>query len=260
VVAWLAGGAEGPARAAITVDDGYPDTYAVVLPELARRGLPATLFLATGPPETGEPAWIDRVRWIVKQTRAAVVDLPGSGLPRLPLLDQPTRLASLARLLGHMKTLGAAEVEQLADRLAQSLDPRGEPPGVLGWDEVRRLAAGPVRLGGHTHRHYMLSRLGEREQRDEIETGLRLIRERTGAPVTSFAYPNGEAADYDARTIDVLRDLGIRSAVTCRNALALPGHDLFQLPRLYTSEPSLPVFAARLAGLGREQRAAVEVA
>src|SRR5215472_16376458 len=54
VIAWLSQGAPGPPRVAITIDDGYPDTVDVALPELERRGLPATLFLATGPPETGK--------------------------------------------------------------------------------------------------------------------------------------------------------------------------------------------------------------
>ena len=73
VAAWLAAGAEGPPRASITIDDGYPDTLEVALPEIRRRGLPATLFLATAPPETGAPLWTDLTRWLVKHARAADV-------------------------------------------------------------------------------------------------------------------------------------------------------------------------------------------
>jgi peptidoglycan/xylan/chitin deacetylase (PgdA/CDA1 family) len=121
------------------------------------------------------------------------------------------------------------------------------------------MAAGPITLGGHTHRHYMLSRLDDCSQEDEVATSVRLIQERTGHRVSSFAYPNGEPADYDERAIAVLKRHGLRCAVTCRRGLARPGQDFFQLPRLYTSEPSLALFSARLAGFGQEDLAFVEV-
>jgi len=259
VVSWLAAGAEGPPRAALTIDDGHPDTIEVALPELDRRGLPATLFLSTGPPETGEPLWIDRTRWIVKHARARVLEAPATGLPGGSLEGTAARLELLAHLLRHLKTLGPLDVERAVAALGRTLAPEGPPLPVLDWDGVRRMAAGPISLGGHTHRHYMLSRLDDRTLEAEIATAHRLVEERTGQRVRSFAYPNGEAADYDLRAIEVLRRLGLRCAVTCRNGLARPGQDPFQLPRLYTSAPSLSLFAARLAGLGQEEAQPVEV-
>jgi peptidoglycan/xylan/chitin deacetylase (PgdA/CDA1 family) len=259
VVSWLASGASGPPRAALTIDDGHPDTLDVAYPELERRGLSATLFLSTGPPETGVPLWIDRTRWIVKHARARVLDAKSTGLPGGPLDGGAARLELLARLLRHLKTLGPLDVERSVHALAKALEPEGPALTVLEWDGVRRMAAGTVVLGGHTHRHYMLSRLDDVTLEDEIVTAHRLIEERTGHHVRSFAYPNGEAADYDGRAVAVLRRLGLRCAVTCRNGLARPGQDPLQLPRLYTSAPSLSLFAARLAGLGHEETPRVEV-
>jgi peptidoglycan/xylan/chitin deacetylase (PgdA/CDA1 family) len=259
VVSWLGAGATGPPRAAVTIDDGHPDTLEVALPELERRGLPATLFLSTGPPETGEPLWIDRTRWIVKHARARVLKASPTGLPGGPLEGTVARLELLARLLRHLKTLGPLDVDCAVLALAKALEPEGPPLPVLRWDGVRRMAAGPIALGGHTHRHYMLSRLDDRTLEDEIVTAHRLIEERTGRRVHSFAYPNGEAADYDGRAVAVLRRLGLHCAVTCRDGLARPGQDPFQLPRLYTSAPSLSLFATRLAGLGHEETLPPEV-
>jgi peptidoglycan/xylan/chitin deacetylase (PgdA/CDA1 family) len=259
VVSWLASGAAGPPRAALTIDDGHPDTLDVAFPELERRGLSATLFLSTGPPETGVPLWIDRARWTVKHARARLLDAAPLGLPGGSLDGTAARLELLARLLRHLKTLGPMDVDRSILALETLLEPEGPRLPVLEWDGVRRMAAGSVVLGGHTHRHYMLSRLDDLTLEDEIVTAHRLIEERTGHRVRSFAYPNGEAADYDLRAVAVLRRLGLRCAVTCRNGLARPGQDPFQLPRLYTSAPSLSLFAARLAGLGREEAPEVEV-
>lgn len=259
VARWLAAGAPGRARAAITFDDGHPDTAEVAFPELKRRGLPATLFLSTAPPETGAPLWIDRVRWMVKHATARAPEVPAFGLHGVPLDGETPRLAVLARLLQELKTMSPPEVESTLAVLEAALEPSGPPLRVVGWDAVRKMAAGGVGLGGHTHRHYMVSRLDERTLEEEIVTGHRLIEERTGRRVRTFAYPNGEAADYDGRAVAFLKRLGLVCAVTCRNDLARPGQDPFQLPRLYTSGPSLSLFAARLAGLGRKDTPPLEV-
>jgi peptidoglycan/xylan/chitin deacetylase (PgdA/CDA1 family) len=248
VVGWLAAGAPGPPRLAITIDDGYPDTHDVVLPELARRGLPATLLLSTGPPETGEPLWVDRIRWAFKHARTGVVEAGSLGL-HAPVVSEADRLSVLSGLLRRLKALGPRQIDEALREVSESLDPDGPALRVLNWEEVRRMAAGPIRIGAHTHRHYLLSRLDDATLLDELETSVRLIGERTAARPTTFAYPNGEAGDYDARSSAVLRELGIECALTSRHGLARPEHDRFELPRLYTSEPHLPLFAARLTGL-----------
>ncbi|HEX9187825.1 MAG TPA: polysaccharide deacetylase family protein [Vicinamibacteria bacterium] len=258
VAAWLAEGTPGPPRAAVTIDDGHPDTAEVAFPELRRRGLPATLFLSTAPPETGTPLWIDRVRWMVKHATARSIDLPAAGGPGLgpgperhSLDGQEARLAALARLLRRLKALSPTAVDLALSGLEAGLGPSGPPLRVLDWDAVRRMTEGGLDLGGHTHHHYMVSRLDDRDLEDEVVTGHRLIEERTGRRVRSFAYPNGEAADYDGRAVALLRRLGLLCAVTCRDGLARAGQDPFELPRLYTTTPSVSLFAARLAGLGR---------
>jgi peptidoglycan/xylan/chitin deacetylase (PgdA/CDA1 family) len=259
VARWLDAGAEGRPRAAITIDDGHPDTAEVAFPELVRRGLPATLFLSTAPPETGEPLWIDRVRWMVKHATARAPELPRLGLHAGTLDGDSSRLAFLARVLAELKAMPPHEVDAGVCVLQAALEPEGPPLPVLGWDAVRRMAAGGLHLGGHTHRHYMVSRLDERTLEDEVVTGHRLIEERTAFRVRTFAYPNGEAVDYDGRAVALLERLGLLCAVTCRHALARPGLDPFRLPRLYTSAPSIAIFAARLAGFGRKDTPPVEV-
>jgi peptidoglycan/xylan/chitin deacetylase (PgdA/CDA1 family) len=254
VLDWLAEGAPGPPRVVITLDDGYHDTLECVLPELERYGLPATLLLSTAPPETGEALWIDHTRGLFKHTRASALELPSLGLARTSLDGEATRLRALAALLARMKRLGPAPIASTLAELGDRLGADVPPSRVLNWDELRRLAAGPFRIGAHTHRHYMLSRLDDGELRAEITTSVRLIEERLGRPVTSFAYPNGEPEDYDERCIPVLRELGIRCAFTASHAFARPGADPYRVPRLSTGEAFLPSFAARLAGLSRGER------
>jgi peptidoglycan/xylan/chitin deacetylase (PgdA/CDA1 family) len=248
VAEWLRAGAPGAPRVALTVDDGFPDTAQVVAPILQRLGVPATLFLATQPPEENRPIWIEEVRWTFKHASAG------------PLPARADRLRELEATLRRMKALSPGEVDAETQRLREELRPEGPPPGLLSWSDVSRLAAGIFHLGGHTHAHYMVSHLDDSRLEEEITGARRLITERTGQPVRTFAYPNGESADYDRRAIAVLQKHGFTCAVTCRHGRAQPEDDPFELPRLATYERYLPLFAARLTGLGREDATNREVA
>lgn len=254
VLDWLDRGAPGRPRVAITFDDGYPDTHDVVLPVLERLGLPATLFLSTAPPETGVALWTDRVRSMFKHTRATAVHLSTLGLA-LDLKDRGARLAALGKALPGMKRSPpvrlATVIAEVAERLGNGLP----APSALSWDQVRRLVRdGAFGLGAHTHNHYLLSWLPDADLHYEIETSVRLIQERTGMTVASFAYPNGESEDYDGRAIEVLRRLGLRSGATCRLGFVYPAQDRHHLARISGSEPFLALFAARTAGLSPEIR------
>lgn len=253
VLQWVGAGAPGPARVALTIDDGYPDTAECVLPELERLGLPATLLLSTGPPEDGTPLWTDRTRWLFKHTERAELDLESFGLPTLSLDEPEARLQSLGLLVAHMKGLGPDGVDELLAHLERVLGPVGPGPRTISWDHARRLVAGGVRIGAHTHRHYIMSRLDEEQLRSEIATSVRLIEKRLGTTVTSFAYPNGTDGDYDERPASILQELGVGCSLTARSGFVTPGANPYALPRLFTTASFLPSFALRVAGLrGRE--------
>jgi len=259
VLDWLARGADGPARVAITIDDGYGDTVDVVVPELKRRNLPATLFLSTAPLETGEPLWIDRLRWLVKHATVTSVELPGSGPNSLRLTTPAERQNSLGVLLHYLKSVSPEENGRVMDVLDSELRAEGPPLRLLTWGEVRRICAGPIKLGAHTHRHFMLSRLDDRQLETEVQTSVDLIEKRTGVRVTTFAYPNGEPEDYDSRAPSVLERAGLRCALTTSYGLALPSDDPYRLPRVYTSEAPGELFAARLLGSALQRSAGAPI-
>jgi len=252
VLDWLDSGAPGRARVAITIDDGYPDTYETVLPVLERLGLPATLLLCTGPVETGQPVWAERVRLALKHARRTRLDRVGPSREVQALDSAAARLGACERILAHLKRQRPSAIRATLDELESQLDPTPCPSAHLRWDQVARMTRGPIALGAHTHSHHLLSLLEDDEIRSEVATSIDLIEKNTGIRPRTFAYPNGEEGDYDGRSEEILRSLGIRCALTSRNGLARPGDDPYQIARLYTTEPFLPLFAARVGGLSLE--------
>jgi glycosyltransferase involved in cell wall biosynthesis/peptidoglycan/xylan/chitin deacetylase (PgdA/CDA1 family) len=250
VMEWVERGGSGGPRVALTIDDGFPDTYENVFPELVKRNLTATLFLSTAPLETGRPLWTERLRFAFKHTSREEIQVRALALEGLRLGDRESRIASLKKVLRRLKKQTAQVIEECVSEIERKLAPAGPSVRVLSWDQVREMTrGGHVRIGGHSHTHYILSRLDDGLLEKEIVSSVGLVESRLGTKVETFCYPNGRPEDYDARAAAVLKTLGIRYAFTATSSDVRKGADPYQLPRLYTSEPHLPLFAARLAGL-----------
>jgi hypothetical protein len=130
VVEWAASGEKGAPRVALTIDDGYPDTFEHMLPELKRRGLTATLFLSTLPVETGRPLWTDRLRHSLKHATRDSLDLSAHGLETQALGTAAERLRVLRFLLDEMKHRTPDFIEEAVRRQEQlRLEARPGPPG-----------------------------------------------------------------------------------------------------------------------------------
>lgn len=199
-----------PARAVlVTFDDAYRDFLEHAWPILARLGIPATLFVPTAYPESDRTFWWDRLWRAVRDAEAGPVDSP---VGRLDLHDDTSRRAAARALVGHVKSLphdaAMASVDVLVERLAVSEEAnaiardagprrmsgrRQDEPDVLGWDELRRLAAAGVQVAAHSRTHALLTRLRPDALEAELAGCRRDLEERLGdlACTTVFAYPAG---------------------------------------------------------------------
>ena len=221
-----------PARAAcITFDDGYANNEEIALPILARVGVPATFFVATGF-LNGEFMFNDAVIEVIRTAPDGVHDLAGLGLPVYTLGDSVSRRAAIDDLIGRLKYRPLAERSALVAQLAETTG--GRLPGKLMMEptQVRHLHDQGMEIGSHTVNHPILLRVDEAAARAEIVESKRRLEEITGAPVTLFAYPNGKPGiDYGPEHVRLVREAGFAAAVSTISGVADRGSDPFQLPR-----------------------------
>jgi peptidoglycan/xylan/chitin deacetylase (PgdA/CDA1 family) len=123
------------------------------------------------------------------------------------------------------------------------LDPRAGTR-MMTADELRELAAAGVEIGGHTVTHPDLSLLDAEACRREVRDSRDTLRDVTGGPVTTFAYP---FCGFGPVAQAAVREAGFSAAVTGEGR---GSWERFAIDRaMVTGVDGLPAFLAKLAGL-----------
>jgi peptidoglycan/xylan/chitin deacetylase (PgdA/CDA1 family) len=193
--------------AVITFDDAYEGAVKAGVAELAQRGLPATIFVATAYVNGGDFWW-------------DALTLPGCSAP-----DRKLRARALVELRGEDAPIRAmAAREHLASETSLAPHARGARESDLAAAAVLP----GITLASHTRSHPNLSRLEGDALRDEMSAPLAWLRERFANVLPMISYPYGlsspaveRAAAHAGYTAGFRIDGGWLPR-SSRNAFALP--------------------------------------
>jgi len=230
VLAAVAGETRLPERAvAITFDDAYGDFGRHAWPVLRRRGLPVTLFVPTAYPDAaGAAFWWDRLYAAVRSAPLGSA-LPGPGGTML-LAREHDRGPVFDRLRTALKALPHDRLLEAVERIVSATGHGTARNPVLGWDDLRRLAAEGVALAPHTRTHPLLTRIGEEAALAEVTGSLDDLRARVPSAVPVLAYPSGA---HDATTAAVAARAGcVLAFTTARGGFAPARSDAYRIPRI----------------------------
>ncbi len=208
------GGDIPPNAIAITFDDGYRDNYENAFPILKRYDLPATIFLATDPLETGVPLWHDMV---FEAFRLTTVDRVSFGAGEYPLETVAQKQAAVTALRQHLREFTHQDRLTMIETMTASLGLRDHSWATaqqMGWKEIEEMSKDKITFGAHTVTHPILSEISLAAAVDEISRSKATIERRLRLPVKLFAYPNGRREDYSEAVKGALKEAGFLCAVT----------------------------------------------
>jgi peptidoglycan/xylan/chitin deacetylase (PgdA/CDA1 family) len=266
-----------PARGVVlTFDDGYADNLTRALPSLERARIPATIYASAGYLQGGEP-YIDELQRLILERQdlppefglhlgcteyrwnAKVSHLAAPADADFPAWPDSARERIYLEMCEILRGLNAVERERVMRELRESLGSQAPPPTrrlMLSGDELRRLAAHPlIEIGSHAVNHVVLASLEPGAQADEIGHGIRLLEEALGRKVESFAYPYGSPWDVGRRTIEMVRELGLREACANTPGQVVRGSDPYWLPRFLVRDWDGAEFERQLGKFYRPQPA-----
>ena len=235
-----------PRAACVTFDDGYADNAAIAQPIMAKYGIPATVFVASGHLDGGR-MWNDTIVESLRIIGEGELDLGEFGLGVLPIGDTGTRVKCAYSIIRASKYLGDARRREIAEYVASKA---GELPDnlMLTSARLRDLSAAGVDIGGHTVSHPILAGLPIEQAREEIQGGRAALAGILGQPPRIFAYPNGRRdQDYNDEHIQLVKEAGFEAAVVTNVGVAGEGTDLYQLPRFTPWDKSELRYMVRMA-------------
>ncbi len=218
-----------PANAVcVTFDDGYLNNLTVAQPILAKYGIPATVYIATGFSH-GNNMWNDRIIYLFSDKNRQQLSLQGE---KVELGDWPQRRELAQQWLLKLKYLAIGPRIAEVDKLYLENEAVEQAPLMMNPAEIKQLAATGTCIGAHTINHPILKVLPAAEQQNEILQSKQQLEAWTEKPIKHFAYPNGVIGrDFDETAVGIVQHSGFDSAVTTDWGVSTGGNSVFKLKR-----------------------------
>jgi carbamoyltransferase len=236
--------------AVVTFDDGLKDVAEHALPILQRWGVPATVFCSSAPLIDGRllnvhrghllQARLGATRFREEFERALAacgpleLDSPERlGLRNLHVYDDPATRRFKTRLNFEVPY---PVLDTILQRLSETFlgsDDELAPQVYMTSADLRRCQDAGLEIGAHGHRHRVLARLDEDEQRAEIASAADYFRTEFGLSAMPWSYPWGFAGTWNDTTKRLLADAGFLSGTTMIRAIVKPAdlHSRWEIPR-----------------------------
>jgi peptidoglycan/xylan/chitin deacetylase (PgdA/CDA1 family) len=222
---------------AFTLDDAYRDNLIHAAPVFSRNGVPFAVYAPTDYIDgTGDLWWLALEKAIARLTRV-VCEINGEivDMPCVTVVEKDAAYHHIYWCLRKIdESVARTAVGDLCRQAGLNLSTLCRDL-VLNWDELRELAANPLAtVGGHTVRHYALSKLGAKAAQYEMAASVARLEAELGRPVRHFSYPFGDVCSAGPREFDVAREMGFLTAVTTMKGLIHARHrtEMTALPRL----------------------------
>lgn len=231
-----------PYAMALTFDDGYRTQVSAVAPVLRRHGVPATVFISTGPVVSRTPFWFDRLDYALQH---AVHGARQAVIGGQPLTIDASERERLATTYAELRSLAKApvrddrEMNRELDGLAEQLEREcghalstvfeADPwSSLLTVDEIRHTEP-PITFGSHTVDHWRVHRLDRDAVVAQLAGSKADLEAWTGRPCRVFCYPDGGVS---ADAAGLVRACGYDAAVTADHGVNRQGDDLMYLRRI----------------------------
>lgn len=197
-----------PSKAcAITFDDGWADNFEYAFPILQNKQVPATIFLVAQMMGTDDIFWPEKLgqltALIAQNTPEHWKDPVLNWLTQAPtdyVFDtQPPTNEQISQMVAFAKQHSDDEINHYISQAALELGiqlPRNSAE-LLDWDQINEMGrSGLIEFGSHTCHHIRLNAgIAPPTLEHEIIVSKKLIQDRTGQPVSTFCFPNGDISD-----------------------------------------------------------------
>lgn len=220
-----------------TLDDGYRDNKEFAYPIFKKHNVPFTIYVPAKYPSGEGVLWWRALQDII--AKEDVIDAVVKDIPRcFPTSDLKGKWDCFNEIYWWLRDEHPSRqigfIRSLAD--AYRFDLEGQCRDlIMTWDEIRFLQNDPlVTIGAHTVAHETLSKLSDEALLADTQESLSSLEGELGFRPTHMSYPYGDETSAGPREFQLMRELGLKTAVTTRKGLIYADHKdhLTALPRV----------------------------
>lgn len=243
-----------PNRAvAITIDDGYVDSFTTIFPLLQKHKLTATFFISTSGLTKGY-LWDELICSAILQLPINMKELDFEG-NRFSLTTYNQRLNALKEIINKIKYSSLVERERLIQQLMLQTGLPELPSQFLDEAQIISLYQSGMEIGAHTVNHPILSCENITIAKQEILESKQQLEKIIQAPVNFLAYPNGKKnIDFDQSHENLAKECGFEAAFsTDWGSINASNSNHFSLQRFTPWDSTEGKFSLRLALNGNKR-------
>jgi peptidoglycan/xylan/chitin deacetylase (PgdA/CDA1 family) len=239
----------------ITFDDGWFDNYEYALPVLAKKGVPATIFLPYNYIGTSKRFWQEELTASLHLLRDDPRDEVTEFLNSLPYrIIQPDNEETLGSRINEcirqIKRLADQEIDAILANARQLSDQQSKKhtniDNYLTWNNVNDMMDNHIAFGSHCLSHRILTGLSKDIMSAEIGESKAKIEAMLDTPVKSIAYPNG---NYNDDVLEATQKRGYSLGFSTVSGHVSQTTNRYAIPRININDAAtkhLPLFYCRL--------------
>ena len=188
-----------------TMDDGYKDNFTKALPIFKKHNVPYTIFVTTDFPDKKAVLWWYELEDLLLENDSITL----SNGTTYPAHNYEEKCDSFLKIREEILKLNQLNLENELNQLFSSYKINWTSQCeklCLSWDDIKELKKEHlVTIGAHTKHHYNLKQLAtEKAVKEEVKSGIELLKDNAGIEPKVFAYPFGSSAEAGKREFDVL--------------------------------------------------------
>ncbi|KPJ59527.1 MAG: hypothetical protein AMJ46_10965 [Latescibacteria bacterium DG_63] len=211
----------------VCFDDGEKSVYENAFPVLRDMNVPATVFVSPKIIAEGRNYWFQELRHIRRQVGDELLKeriCEALGCKHAEMREY--------RVLSILKTLKLADIMRAIETVKEKDRIEISTAHNMTTNQLLELIdSSVVTIGAHTLNHPILSNESDEDAEREIRESIEQLSKLINKDVRIFSYPNGTALDYGKREQSLLRQHGIRLAVTETVSFFHKSTDPLAIPR-----------------------------
>lgn len=208
--------------ACLSFDDGYLTTWNTIIPLLEELKIPSVFYINSSTVQ-GDDLWRDKIRHVIDNNlQQEFINFAG--------IKSDLRVNFFYQDSKDPQRANSRLIKETLDQFFfQNRIKLNNKLPICTTEDLRSIKSyNYVKLGNHSHSHYVLSTLSEQEQLDDIKVCQQFLH--THFPQnkisTIFSTPFGGHGTYNGDTIRVLQELGFKGAFTSGTDSYLKGASL----------------------------------